>query len=326
MLYPTHKILVVCGPTAVGKTKLALELAGLFGGELVCADARQIYKGLDILSGKDIPSGYSYKLSGLRDGARQLGYFGNGTKIWLVSHIEISATCTAYDYQRAATIVISDIQARGMLPVLVGGTGLYINSLLDSFSLSSVKPDYHLRRILNNKPVDYLRDLLQKHDPSRLASMNRSDRANPRRLIRAIEIAAEKNSEKARIGRPQYDYLMVGLTAPMHVIEKRIADRIDDRINRGVLNEAYRIMPELKPDMAVYTELGLPILMGVINRKLSLAEAKKKWFVRERRYVKRQLTWFKKDKKIILFDVSRPSAISDIIAVVKSWYTYENAD
>ncbi len=200
------QVVVICGPTATGKTKLALQMAKEFNGELISADSRQVYVGKDIETGKD----------------KEI--IGN-EKIWLLDIINSDQDFSVSQWRKLAQAAIADILSRGKLPIVVGGSGLYIKALVNNLSDVDIPRNEELRR--SNKSVSELFDYLKKLDSEKAASLNNSDRNNPRRLIRAIEIAqcpSPKLGEGLRVR-----YLQVGLTAPRLYLEEKIRERVRDR-------------------------------------------------------------------------------------------------
>ena len=203
-----NTVLVICGPTATGKTKLALELAKEFDGELISADSRQVYVGNDIETGKD------------KD------LIGD-SRIWLLDIINSNQDFSVSLWRRLALEAIKDILSRGKLPIVVGGSGLYIKALVQNLPDVDIPRDKKLRK--SNKSVSELLDYLKKIDLKKAESLNNSDRNNPRRLVRAIEIAqcpSPKLGEGLRVR-----YLQIGLTAPKQYLEEKIRKRV---IKRGL--------------------------------------------------------------------------------------------
>ncbi len=282
------KLLIVCGPTATGKTKLALALAKKFSGELISADSRQIYKGLDALTGKersgDIP-------------------------IWLYDIIDINESFSAHEFKKLATDAIGDITKRGNLPIVVGGTGFYLTALTQSIKTLSIAPNPALRKTLEHAPLVQLQERLQRMDVNRWKRMNDSDRKNPRRLIRAIEVAEAKQTVSASL--PRYSPLWIGLTARAQVlkerIEKRVAGRFDEA--RREANEASAFI------------LGAPPLLAHKRGEITKERALALWSTKEYQYAKRQLTWFKKQTDIHWFDIQDPTHLQQVEALVREWYT-----
>ncbi|MBU0569753.1 hypothetical protein KKB40_03150, partial [Patescibacteria group bacterium] len=178
--------LVICGPTATGKTSLALRLAKKLDGELVSVDSRQVYKKLDIGTGKDLPSGSKLKAKNSR---LPEYYEVNGVKIWCYDLVEPTEEFSVGQYITIANVIIKDIETRKKLPILVGGTGLYIQGMTDGISTALIPKNARLRKLLEKKSAEELFEMLFKIAPAKATSLNSSDKKNPRRLIRAIEVA-----------------------------------------------------------------------------------------------------------------------------------------
>lgn len=204
------KALIICGPTATGKTKLALQLAKELDGELVSADSRQVYVGNDIETGKD------------KDIIEN-----SGIKIWLLDVLNQNEEFSVAAWRKLALEAISNILLRGKLPIVVGGSGLYIKSLTQDLPDIDIPIDKKLRKKLENKTAKELFDYLKSINPVKSESLNNSDKNNPRRLIRAIEIA-QRPSLEAREGLG-VSYLQIGLTAPREFLEEKIRNRVKER-------------------------------------------------------------------------------------------------
>ena len=186
------KILVICGPTATGKTRFGLDLAKKLNGEIVSADSRQVYTGRNIVTGKDLPKNIQCSVSNIQWRDRYLKYYEiGGIKIWLYDIVEQGEEFSVALWRECAQLVIEDIRQRGGLPIVVGGTGLYIKSLTQNLADISVSRNLKLRQELQGKNVNYLFNYLKQRDPVRAQNLNESDRRNPRRLVRAIEIASQ---------------------------------------------------------------------------------------------------------------------------------------
>lgn len=315
------KLLIICGPTATGKTRLAHELAQKFSGELVSADSRHLIKGFTILTGKDIPSHFSYHPSVLLIDGRPLGYFGNGTKIWLTDVVGEGEEISVSFYRSLAQRVIGDIWERGLLPIAIGGTGFYIKALVDSYDTLSLPPNNNLRQKLGQKTIMELQKLLTKEDQVRARSMNHSDWNNPRRLIRAIEVAQIKSLSMKGMIIEEMDCLWIGLTAPFSILEQNIKERIEERIKSGVIDEVRKEIIYGEKRHFLQTILGFDAIFSHLQGKISKEEAIVLWFQKERQYAKRQLTWFSKEKRIRWFDISSEFWKEDVTAYVSQWYT-----
>ncbi|MFH0864071.1 MAG: tRNA (adenosine(37)-N6)-dimethylallyltransferase MiaA [Candidatus Gottesmanbacteria bacterium] len=357
------KILVICGPTATGKTSLGLKLAKNLNGELVSADSRQVYRGMDIGTGKDVGNSklisnnilptLKCRVSSLKENVFvasihtrnelrgileapnnkfQIGYYlFKNIKIWLLDIVEPDYQFTVADYVKYAGLVIEKIWQRGKLPIIVGGTGLYIKGIVDGIDTIGVKPDWGLREKLNTYSVIKLQNLLEKTCPGRSQRMNESDINNPRRLIRAIEIAIKIKNQKSKIktttkNSKRYDTLIIGLTASYITLYQRIDKRVDERIENGLEEEIKKLLDNgYNWDNSV---LGTTIGYKEWRRADSLwqidDEIKSKiiqrWKLDEHGYSRRQMTWFKKDARVKWFDISSPDWQDRIEDLVKNWY------
>lgn len=284
------KVLIICGPTATGKTRLAANLAKKFSGELISADSRQVYKGMDIVTGKDKPKGVTIHGLDLIGPDREFS----------VAHF--------VTHTRA---LINQITKRKKLPIVVGGTGLYINSLVNPPPTLSVKPDWKLRKKLENKSTTELQDQLKKLNLQRWRQMNHSDRLNPRRLIRAIEVEKfQQNLQGQSLKVPsrtvlngKYNCLWIGLTAPKKTLDQRIADRVKARVKAGAIQEWQQLKSKYRQDLASMSGIGYRELPDI-----------KAWTRAEQQYARRQLTWFKKNKAIHW----NPDNLAKLVA---AWYT-----
>jgi tRNA dimethylallyltransferase len=289
-----NQILIICGPTATGKTSLALQIARDRDGEIISADSRQVYIGGDLITGKDIPPGFTRQTSKLQWRGKLLTYYSDGKiKIWLMDIIPPGESFNVSFWRECAGLVIKDILKRGKLPVVVGGTGLYIKSLYASLSLISVPPDPGLRSKLVSLTADQLFSYLDNLNHEKAISLNNSDKNNPRRLIRYIEIASYKDETSPGSGTliQNWDILQLGLTAPRELLYRRIDERVKARLVSGAARED-------------------PVL----------AADPDKWRFFEHAYARRQNTWFKRQPGIIWLDVTSPGFQLDISKQLDDWY------
>lgn len=322
-----RKLLVICGPTATGKSSLALHLAKQLNGELVSADSRQVYKGMDIGTGKDLPRGFEFRISnlGFKDGG--VGYYTDGeTRIWGYDLVGPKEEFSVGQYVKVASRIIEDIRARGKLPILVGGTGLYIKGMVDGIPTASIPQDKRLRKSMEDKRVRELFEILAQLDPIRAAGMNASDKKNPRRLIRAIEIAQwqlkRKGKEKQRPLISKDGVLFVGLTAPRLELCKRIEKRVDKRLKRGIEEEIKNLTKMgVSWDDQSMGSLGYNQWKSYFEGEKTKKEMLGGWKKEECRYAKRQMTWFKRDRRINWFDVTKGSWETGVEKLVKRWYS-----
>lgn len=264
-----NRLLIICGPTATGKTALATVLAKKFNGELISADSRQVYKGMDLVTGKD-----RYDVP-----------------IWLYDVVNPDEEFSVSHWVKLAQQTITDIYKRNKLPIVVGGTGLYINALLHPFETIDIPPNKALRTKLQTLSVAELQQMVQRSD------MNDSDWNNPRRLIRKIEIA--KGNKIIKKQETKYDALIVGLTASLPTLDKRIHERLEQRLRQGMKEEIDIVIKKYGRNLPSMSAIGL----------------------NEHAYARRQMTWFKKQKGIHWFDVSDPQHMNRVAAAVAAWYT-----
>jgi len=319
------KLLIVCGPTATGKSLLALKLAKKFGGEVVSADSRQIYRGMDIGTGKELPVNSKLKIQNLKLG----GYYKiDGVRIWGYDIADAKKGFSVAQYIKIAWEIIDNILARGKLPILVGGTGLYIKGVVDGIATAQVPPNLKLRKSLSEKNSEELFEILAQVDAMKAGSLNTSDRKNPRRLIRAIEVALNKSKIKVQKTLLKADTLFVGLYAPKAVIGKRINLRVDSRTDLGIEKEIKSLLSSgVKWGSQAMDSLGYRQWKKYFENpgKALLQETIKSWKSEEHSYAKRQMTWFKKDKRINWFDISTDSWEKNVEKLVEKWYSGENS-
>lgn len=279
-----RKVVVILGPTAVGKSDVAVRLAKKFNGEIISADSRQVYKGLDIGTGKITKKemrGVRHHLLDVADPRRQY---------------------SVARYVKDADKAVAEIIARGKLPVICGGTGLYIDALLGEIKLSPVPPNPKLRAVLAKKTTSELFLMLKRLDAVRALHI---DRYNPRRLIRAIEIATTNTVEircQHQILTSDFNSLKIGLILPPKRLKEKIHARLLARIKQGMFAEAKKLHAK-GLSWRRMEELGLEYryLAYYLQGKMTEEEMTEKLSTEIWRYAKRQMTWFKRDKEIRWF-------------------------
>lgn len=286
------KLIVVLGQNASGKSELGVQLAKEFNGEIISADSRQVYKGLDIGSGK-------ITKTEMRGIAHHLLDAASPNKVF-----------TAALYKARAKHAMYGILRRGKLPIVVGGTGFYIDALIHDIEFPRVPPNAALRKKLQKLTTEELVKKLDALDPSRAATI---DSKNRRRLIRAIEITkvTGKPAPEAKKSSP-YDVLKIGIKLPERELERRIEERLKRRLKSGMVAEVRRLH-EVGVSWERLDNLGLEYryvsryLRGEISRK----EMEEKLKTQIWRFSKRQMTWFKRDKSIIW--ITRPEKAFPIV-------------
>lgn len=286
-------LVVIVGPTAVGKTKLSIELAKVLNGEIVSADSMQIYRYMDIGTAKPTVE------------ERQ------GIPHHMIDVIDPGQEFSVAEYQRLATQTIDDIHSRGKLPIVVGGTGLYIKSLLYPMNFTDASYDPELRKELQLQAEimgkEYLHSKLQAVDPKTAARLHPND---VRRVIRALEVyhLTGKPMSEYDQGLEQMDYkynvAIIGLTMDRAKLYQRINQRVDEMMKNGLLDEVKRMLEMgYTRDMISMQGLGYKELMEYLEGRVSLEEAIEVLKRETRRYAKRQLTWFRAQKDMAWVNV-----------------------
>lgn len=289
-------LIVVAGPTASGKTGLAIEIAKYVGGEIVSADSMQIYKYMDIGSAKPTKE----------EQAQAVHH--------LIDFVEPNEEFSVADYTEKAHKVIADINSRGKIAVMVGGTGLYINSVVNDVTFGEMDTDYELREELHKlaaeKGSEYLLEMLAEFDE---VSAKRLHKNNLRRIIRAIEFykatgkPISEHQEETKRTESRYNPLMLLIDWNREALYDRINRRVDMMLEEGLLEEVKHLM-----DMGYTQELnsmkgiGYKEVMDYFDGKMSLEDTTELIKQSSRRYAKRQLTWFRRDERIHCVSSDKP--------------------
>ncbi|WP_461224449.1 tRNA (adenosine(37)-N6)-dimethylallyltransferase MiaA [Lacticaseibacillus suihuaensis] len=303
------QILMIGGPTATGKSALAVALAKRFCGEVINGDAYQIYTGMDIGTAKVTPTEMS------------------GVPHHLIDIVAPGTPFSAAQFAARAAAAIEGVRGRGHLPIVVGGTGFYLNTLRLGLNLGGTAPPAGLRAALNAElaavgPVA-LHRRLEAVDPAAAAAI---PAGNPRRVIRALEVAGTGQLfSKQQQAPPAYDALVIGLTTERSALYARINARVDQMLTAGLLAEVRRVVAAAGPNAQALKAIGykefLPYLAGDCDLATAVAAVKQN----SRRYAKRQLTYFRHQMPTRWFDlVVQPEELRDIEALVASWQTKEN--
>lgn len=317
------KVLAILGPTATGKTDVALFLAKKYNGELVSCDSRQVYKGLDIGTGKE--PGKSIMDSVLRV-KKEAGFWEiDGVKIWMYDVVSPDIRCTVKDYVEKATEAVEDIISRGKLPIIVGGTGLYLKGLLYGFPNLDIPVDENLRGELEMLSLKELQGKLLSLSPTRFGELSDSDKKNPRRLIRSVELILMnpygRTSQISNLKSQRWDVLKIGLAAPRDELQKRIFSRLVFRIDQGLLKEAEKLYKN-GVTLQRMKELGLEygMLAKLLGGEISEDQFIDQLSAKISQYAKRQMTWFKKEPDVNWFDITVQDWNVRIEKTVSSWY------
>jgi tRNA dimethylallyltransferase len=296
-------LIVVLGPTASGKSSLGITLAQRFSGEIVSADSRQVYRGLDIGTAK-----VSAEEQAL------IPHF-------LLDVVELDETYTVTQFQRDAIAAIDTILARSHLPFLVGGSPHYIQAVVDNLDMPQVPPQPELRAELEQRPLSDLLQELEQRDPASFATI---DRNNPRRVIRALEVCIATSkpfSEQRGLARPLYRSLLLGISWPREVLYRRIDARVDERMQQGMVQEVRGLLAASVPHERLEA-LGLEYrfidrwLRGEYKSEAQMVE-RLKYAIHD--FTRRQLTWFRRDKRIVWLDGAKDTAVEEAANLVKNF-------
>jgi len=317
------KLLVICGPTATGKTKLGIYLAKKLKGELISADSRQVFRGMDIGTGKELSASAKFEFRSPELGGH---YKIAGINIWGYDLVSPKKDFNVSEYIKFTRVIIDNIWSRDKLPILTGGTGLYIKALTDGIETISIPRNEKLRKTYADKSRDELFEILASIDSIKAASLNSSDKRNPRRLIRAIEIAldnSKRNGNNSRgLGKfkSKLNILFIGLFAPKVFLDEKIKERVKDRVKKGIKKEIEKLLKEkVSWKSQSMSSLGYKQWRDFFEGKANQEEVISLWEREERKYAKRQLTWFKKDNRINWFDISKRGWKKSVEKLVEKW-------
>jgi tRNA dimethylallyltransferase len=279
----SNKVLVILGPTASGKTSLGVHLADKYKGEIVSADSRQVYKGMDIGTAKDLKE---YQV-----GRKKIPYH-------LIDVVSPKTEFNLAKYQKLAFKAIENILKKDKLPIIVGGTGLYLQALVDNYQLSDTKPDLKKRKELEALDKEQLFLRLEKLKSDFAHKLNNSDRNNPRRLVRYLEIL-ETETSIIRKNKSPYQFLILGLDWPDEALRERIVKRIIDRLDhQDMIGEVERLHSEgVSWKRLISFGLEYKFISYYLTKKLSYEEMITKLSDASYRFAKKQKTWFKRWQK-----------------------------
>ena len=299
MIQKNKPLVVILGPTAVGKTEISLQLAERFGGEIISADSRLIYKGMDIGTAK--PSSKERKRI-----PHHLIDVASPDEIW-----------TLAKFQRAVYKAIEEIHERGIVPFLVGGTGQYIRCITEGWIIPEVKPDPRLRNAIEQLAEELgakgIHDGLSAIDPE---AANKIDPTNLRRSIRALEVIYHTGrlfSDQKKKSKPGYELLFIGINRPRAELYERIDERIHKMVEDGLVSEVEALLEEgYPPDLPSFSAIGYRQIIQVLQGEIRLEEALVLMKRLTRQFVRRQANWFKLDDPTIIWFQAGTQAIHEI--------------
>jgi tRNA dimethylallyltransferase len=312
------KAIIISGPTASGKTALALELVRQIPSVLINADSRQVYKGVDIVVGKDIPENSIFHSTVLKESNFDLGYFDIPySKLYLteiLSSLKQEFSITEYIY--SVKNVLSQLDNE-IIPLFVGGSNFYISSLLNAPETATIPPNLELRKKLDAFTLGKIQTILKETDNPKYVSMNDSDRKNSRRLIRAIEVAEWRKTNKVSpelSALSEYEILHIGLLAPLDMLRQKIDARVDSRIAEGGIEEAKKIFISFKSlSNTLKMTNGFRELFDYFQGNISYSDAIQKWKYAEYHNAKKQLTWLNNDSKIKKYSIVQPHFSENVL-------------
>ncbi len=300
------KILAVVGPTCSGKTGIGIALARHFGGEVICADSRTVYKGMDIGTAKsesdDNPPPFQ---GGVGGGLSIDSLFSSrprmveGIPHWGIDLVDPNEVFTVSQFQEYADKKIAEIIARGNIPILVGGTGMYIRAIIDRPNYANTEPDAALRSELEAMTDNELLEEIASRDPDTASTI---DDRNRRRLIRALEIlrtTGKTLADRQEFAEPIYDALQIGITKPREKLYADIDLRVDEMIGRGLVDEVRVLREKFGDDCPGMSGIGYRQIVDFFQKKEQLRDAVIRIKYDSHHYAKRQETWFLRDSRIL---------------------------
>ncbi len=304
-----NKLLVITGPTAAGKTDLSIKLAKVLDGEIISADSMQIYKNMDIGTAKA-----DKKIR------RTITHH-------LIDIITPDKDYSVSLFQEDADRIIKDIRKRNKIPIIVGGTVLYIKAVLEGFMLPDIEPDYKLRKKLNNlaksEGTEHVHSILKEKDPKLAEKLHPNDL---RRVIRGIEIFEQTGRTKTYYKKiqqkkpPRYNSVKFAVKRDRKNLYNRINQRVDLMIEDGLIDEVKYLLNNYDLSKTAKQALGYKEIIAYFDKKISLEEAINNIKKRTRHFAKRQLTWLRKEKNLIELNADKNSPEemkNNIIDIIK---------
>lgn len=290
------KVLVIAGATASGKTFLSIQLAKAFSGEIISADSRQIYKTLDIGTGKVTQEEME------------------GVPHHMIDIINLEETYTAAEFKTTGTQIITEITARGNIPIIAGGTFFYVDTLLGRITSPEVEPNPKLRSTLEQRTTEELYNKLRKCDPRRAEAM---DPHNKRRLIRALEIVSTLGSVPTIPTDEPYEVLTIGIQRDKEELRNRFKARAEQWLKMGFMDEVKTVLDSGLSQKRLQ-EIGFEYTLAVAlyNKEITKEEFLQKFVEKNWQYAKKQIMWLKKDKTIQWF---KPDDITDVTETVSKF-------
>ena len=285
------QVIVICGPTASGKTALSIELAKRINGEIVSADSMQIYEDMDIGTAKPTKE-----------------EMGN-IKHYLIGEVSPTVRYSVADYKKAALAAIQEILDKGKMPIVVGGTGLYVDSLVYGIEYDDVETDLEYRKVLDSIAEEFglekLYNQAKEIDPEAMEKISSNDK---KRIFRVLEIYHSTGKTKtqqeieSRQKENPFDYYVYAINMDRDKLYERINKRVDIMLESGLVEEVKEVTEKYKNLPTAIQGLGYKEVLEYLNNEISYEEMVQKIKIETRHYAKRQLTWFRKNKNIVWLD------------------------
>ena len=286
-------LIAVVGPTASGKTGLALALAKKFDGALINADSRQLYRGMDVATNK-----LGEEIAIKKTVGEETVYFIDGVPTHLLDLIAPDQSFSLAQYKEAALRKIREVRAEGYLPILVGGTGLYVSAVVDNLDIPLAPPDPQLRARLEKESLPELFAELEKVDPPSAASIGPD---NKRKLIRALEVCrtcGQPFSSLRKKGEPLFNILQLGIRTDREALYGKIDQRVEKMVKSGLIEETERLLRDYSPSLPSMSAVGYREIGYFLRSEMELGDAIQQIKFHTHQYARRQLTWFKRDPRI----------------------------
>jgi tRNA dimethylallyltransferase len=324
------KLISIVGPTATGKTDLALFIANqlinlnlLSGADLISADSRQVYQGLEIISGADIQED-SFILN-KEDQSFEFPYYMATTQnIFLhgVSIIKPNQEWSVSHFQNFARNTIKSSWKNNRLPIIVGGTGLYHQHIFSDSLRLKIKPEPSIRQRAYQLSVTQMQNWLKELSFEEFENMNNSDRNNPRRLIRKIEVLLSNDPiETKQKTQKNINHLKIGLTVNLDELQARINTRVKKRFDQGAIHEVSSLVNQYpEKDFPATTATGFKEVKKYLEGKIEETQCLDTWSLREFQYAKRQITWWKNKQEVSFFNIKEENYQDEILNLVESWF------
>ena len=295
------KVIVICGPTASGKTSLGIQIANLINGEIISADSMQIYKDMDIGSAKPTKE---ERMQAVHQ---------------LIDFVDPDKRYSVADFKKDAEKKIKEILEKNKIPIIVGGTGLYVNSLIYNIHYNEIKTDLEYRKTLENIDVEELYKMAEEIDSIALKKIALTDRKRISRILEIYHSTGKMKTELEKESRhePEYDYKVFVLNMDRQKLYDRINLRVDLMIENGLVDEVKNMIKKYSEFPTAMQGLGYKEIVDYLNGNCSINDAIEKIKLETRRYAKRQLTWFRSYNDATWIESGNPENIDIILNSLK---------